>query len=233
MSFTPQISNPNNNSTPATEIQLSDRLITNKELKDFFVELPKRLELVEESEDTIMNLEITNVINDVNKMKNDLENLKPDVENINERLTELDETMGEKQISGSVQYRLNEIWTTIFDQGGLIEFITDVQDDYLDVKNNVIPDLQSDVNYNGTRLNSQAETMYEIEKDVTDVKNKLTQIDVNTAEMNVIKAQIASMTAQIEQIRTECNNKLATCFNAIEALDDQFQLLKKAVANLQ
>ena len=227
--FTPQISNPNKNNVPATEIQLGDRLITNSQLKDFFVELPKRVELVEESEDTIKNLEIANFINDVEKCVDDVGYLKEDCDNLNERVTGLSEMMGEKTITGTVQYRLNEISDLIYNSEGMIWMINELNDGVVYVENNLIPEIRTDVNYNTDRLNSHTETLLEIENDVSDVKNKLTQIDVNTAEMKVVQAQVVSMLAQIEQIRTECNNKLATCFNAIEAIDEQLQTLKKTV----
>ena len=227
--FTPQISNPNKNNTPATEIQLGDRLITNSQLKDFFVELPKRVELVEESEDTIKNLEIANFINDVEKCVDDVGYLKEDCDNLNERVTGLSEMMGEKTISGTVQYRLNEISDLIYNSEGMIWMINELNDGVVYIENNLIPEIRTDVNYNTDRLNSHTETLLEIENDVSDVKNKLTQIDVNTAEMKVVQAQVVSMLAQIEQIRTECNNKLATCFNAIESIDEQLQALKKTV----
>ena len=227
--FTPQISNPNKNNVAATEIQLGDRLITNSQLKDFFVELPKRLELVEEADDTANNVDVMTLVNDVEKNKTDIEYLKPDVENINERLTELDGLMGEKTITGTVQYRLNEISELIYNSEGMIWMINELNDGVVYIENNLIPEIRTDVNYNTDRLNSHTETLLEIENDVSDVKNKLTQIDVNTAEMKVVQAQVVSMLAQIEQIRTECNNKLATCFNAIEAIDEQLQTLKRTV----
>ena len=227
--FTPQISNPNKNNVAATEIQLGDRLITNSQLKDFFVELPKRVELVEESEDTIKNLEIANFINDVEKCVDDVGYLKEDCDNLNERVTGLSEMMGEKTITGTVQYRLNEISDLIYNSEGMIWMINELNDGVVYIENNLIPEIRTDVNYNTDRLNSHTETLLEIENDVSDVKNKLTQIDVNTAEMKVVQAQVVSMQAQIEQIRTECNNKLATCFNAIEAIDEQLQTLKRTV----
>ena len=227
--FTPQISNPNKNNVAATEIQLGDRLITNSQLKDFFVELPKRVELVELADDTANNVDVMALVNDVEKNKTDIEYLKPDVENINERLTELDSLMGEKTITGTVQYRLNEISDLIYNSEGMIWMINELNDGVVYIENNLVPEIRTDVNYNSDRLISHTETLLEIENDVSDVKNKLTQIDVNTAEMKVVQAQVVSMLAQIEQIRTECNNKLATCFNAIEAIDEQLQALKKTV----
>ena len=129
MCFTPKINNPIRNNIPATEIQLDDRLITNKELKDFFLNTPKRLDIIEKSDDVSDNLDVLALVDDVAKCITDVEELQEGNKIINESLDELQTLMGEQQISGTVQYRISEVWNSVFGSDGLITFITDVNDE--------------------------------------------------------------------------------------------------------
>ena len=47
MTFPSNIQNPNKQATPATEIRLKDRLLTNDQISNFFIEIPKRLEIID------------------------------------------------------------------------------------------------------------------------------------------------------------------------------------------
>ena len=216
--FTPKITNPIKNNVPATEIQLNDRLITNNELKDFFVNIPKRIEIIEKADDVSDNLDALALTNDVNDCKSNIDDLQEDVTTISESIDELQEMMGAKSISGTVQYRLNEIWNVIYGTDGLIEYITEVQDDYLNTKNNDLVEMKSDIDYNKSKIEDHDDVLDEHLDRIIDVENKCAQIDVNEAEVKVMQAQIKSMQAQIEQIRTECNNYLSECWKAIDAL---------------
>ena len=74
--FTPQIYNPNPKAIPATELQIKDRIITNNELKDFFTNIPKRLDLIENADDVSNELDVLALTDDVNKNKNDITEIK-------------------------------------------------------------------------------------------------------------------------------------------------------------
>ena len=141
--FTPKITNPIKNNVPATEIQLNDRLITNNELKDFFINIPKRLDIIELADDVSDNLDALALTSDVDECKSNISELQDDIKTISDSVESLQNLMGEKLISGTVQYNVKQLWDVVFGTEGLIEYITDVQDDYLDTKNNVIPEIQS------------------------------------------------------------------------------------------
>ena len=107
MTFPSNIQNPNKQATPATEIRLKDRLLTNDQISNFFIEIPKRLEIVELADDTANNINVLEITNDVKKCVDDMENLKDDVQANKDNILELDSLMGERLISGTVQYWLS------------------------------------------------------------------------------------------------------------------------------
>ena len=225
MCFTAKINNPIKNNTPATEIQLDDRLITNKELKDFFLNTPKRLDIIEKSDDVSDNLDVLALVDDVAKCITDVEELQEGNKIINESLDELQTLMGERQISGTVQYRLNEVWNSVFGTDGLITFITDVHDELINTKNIDLPNMQHEINSNTDSITLQKDAMDEHDKRILVVENKTTQIDVNTANIEVIRSLVNSLQAQIEQIRSECNNTLASYEARIIALEQRTGLI--------
>lgn len=222
--FTPKISNPIKNNIPATEIQLNDRLITNNELKDFFINIPKRLDIIEAADDVSDNLDALVLTNDVNKNKEEISDLKEDVKTINDAVDELNEMMGAKYISGTVQFRLNEIWNTIFGTEGLVEYITDVNDDVVNIKNIDIVNMQSELNDHESTINDHKELIDLYGQKILNVENKTAQIDVNTANVEVIRSLVNSLQAQIEQIRAECNNTLASYNSRLLAIEEQIGL---------
>ena len=233
MTFTPKIANPNKFATPATEIRLKDRLITNEQLTNFFNEIPKRLEIVELADDTANNADVLTLASDVAECKSAVEGFQESINTINESTTELQELMGEKLISGTVQYRLNQVWDAIYSNDGIAWMCTEFSDDLVHLQNNELPEIHSDLGRAFTTNESQWEYINEHETKINDIKNKLTQIDVNTADMKVVQAQVASMQAQIEQIRTECNNNIANCMNSLEALTERVDLMKAKLDQLQ
>ena len=227
MTFTPKIANPNKDATPATEIRLKDRLITNDQLTDFFNEIPKRLEIVEAADDTANNMDVLIFEERLNDCEGTVNDLQESLETLNESTTELQEIMGQRIIHGTVQYRLNEVWDAVFNaDGGIIWMCTELSDDLVHIQNTTIPEIQNDLNQVIDTNTSQWEYLTDHEKKINAIDNKLTQIDVNTADMKVVQAQVISMQAQIEQIRTECNNNIANCMNAIEALTEKVDLMK-------
>ena len=227
MTFTPKIANPNKYATPATEIRLKDRLVSNDQLTDFFNEIPKRIEIVEKADDTSNNLDVLALVDDLAKCITDVGELQESIETLNESTTELQEIMGQRIIHGTVQYRLNEVWDAVFNaDGGIIWMCTEFSDDLVHIQNTTIPEFQNDLNQVIDTNTSQWEYLTDHEKKINAIDNKLTQIDVNTADMKVVQAQVISMQAQIEQIRTECNNNIANCMNAIEALTEKVDFMK-------
>ena len=134
--------------------------------------------------------------------------------------------MGEREMEGTVQSRLNDIQETIYGDDGMIIAFVNTEANVNNIQNNILPDMKSDLNQAFTTNENQWEYINDHEKKIKDIDNKLTQIDVNTADMKVVQAQVKSMQAQIEQIRTECNNNIANCMNAIEALTEKVDLMK-------
>lgn len=216
--FTPKITNPIKNNVPATEIMLNDRLITNNELKDFFINIPKRLDIIELADDVSDNLDALALTSDVDECKSNISELQEDIKTISDSVESLQNLMGEKLISGTVQYNVKQLWDVVFGTEGLIEYITDVQDDYLDTKNNVIPEIQSAIESIKDELKSLNEFKDSIDKRVLAVENKITNIDVITAQNNLLSAQI-------EQIRSECNNTLASYNSRLLAIEERIGLV--------
>ena len=216
--FTPKIKNPIKGGVLATEILLNDRLITNDQLEEFFINIPKRIDLIENAADVSDNLDAFALSNDVEQNKSNIIELQGDVKNNNNAIERLENLMGEKLISGTVQWNLDKLWDTVFGTEGLIEYITDVHDDVINIKNNDLVNMQEGIDSNKSSIDEITETLEDHIKRIVEVENKASQIDVNTADVKVMQAQIQSMQAQIEQIRTECNNYLTECWKAIDAL---------------
>ena len=233
MSFPAKINNPNPGNTPATEIQLDDRLITNSQLKDFFIEIPKRLEIVELADDTANNINVLEITNDVKKCVDDMENLKDDVQANKDNILELDSLMGERLISGTVQYWLSWFHQICDDEKLGFNARCTMLEEYNSYLDEVeLENIKTKIHENAIKIADHGERLDEFETDLVTVKNKITQIDVNSAEMKVVQAQVASMQAQIEQIRTECNNRIANCFNGLEQLNEKVDLLIAKVDSL-
>ena len=217
MCYTPKIYSPIKSANVCTEIQLKDRLLTNNELTDFFINIPKRIETIEIASDVSDNLDAFALANDVTKNKDDISEIKDDIKTINDAIEELEYVMGEKLISGTVQYRLNELWNTIFATEGLYDVMMDLNDDLCNTKNVDLVNMQKEIDSNTSSSKSNTDEIKDHAKRVLDVENKSAQIDVNTAYFKVVEAKI-------DQLRTEINNEIEEIWKAIRVLQDYLDI---------
>lgn len=217
--FTPKIYNPIPNNTPCTEILLKDRLITNDQLRTFFIDLPKRLDLIEQSDDVSNELDVLALTNDVEKNKSDIESIKDDIDLIGELATETQEQIGDKELTGSINFNLAKVYNTLFDDGGLFEVVFEINDEFATLTVITIPEMQSELNAHEVNIVNNNNSINKLKDDVLMLQNLTTQIDVNTSNINVLNALVASMNSQIEQIRTECNNKIQALEERIAKLE--------------
>lgn len=213
MCFTPKIYSPSKTANVCTEIQLKDRLLTNNDLTEFFINIPKRIDTIEIASDVSDNLDAFALANDVTKNKDDISEIKDDIKTINDAVEELEYVMGEKLISGTVQYNLNEVWNTLFGTENLIDFITDVNDDLCNTKNIDLVNMQKEIDSNTSSSKTNTDAIKDHAKRLLDVENKSAQIDVNTAYFKVVEAKI-------EQVRTEFNNVIDELWKAVNVLRD-------------
>ena len=213
MCYTPKIYSPSKTANVCTEIQLKDRLLTNNDLTDFFINIPKRLDTIETASDVSDNLDAFALSNDVAKNKDDISELKEDIKTANDAIESLENSMGEKLISGTVQYNVNELWNTVFGTEGLIDFITDVNDELCNTKNIDLVNMQKEIDSNTSSSKSNTDSIKDHAKRLLDVENKSAQIDVNTAYFKVVEAKI-------EQLRTEINNVIDELWKAVNVLRD-------------
>ena len=217
--FVPRIYNPIPNNTPCTEILLKDRLITNDQLRDFFLNIPKRLDLIEKSDDVANELDVLALTNDVEKNKSDIESIKDDVDLIGDLVTDLNADLGDKQLSGSINSNLAKVYNTLFDDGGLFEVVFEINDEFANLTVVTIPEMQSELDAHETNIVNNNNSINKLKEDVLTLENLCTQIDVNSSNISVINALVASMNSQIEQIRTECNNKIQALEERIAKLE--------------
>ena len=221
MTFTARISNPIKGSVPATEIMLKNRLLTNDELTDFFNNTTKRLDVIEKADDTSNNLDVLTIVNDVNDCKTGVENLQDDVKLISDSLEELNNNLGEKTLSGTINSRLHEVWEVVYGTEGLIWMITEIGDDVVNIQQTDLVNINKELTTHQTNINNHKETLDEYDKRILKVENASAQIDVNKADIDVIRALAYSLQTQIEQIRSECNNTLASYEARIAALEQR------------
>ena len=213
MCYTPKIYSPIKTANVCTEIQLKDRLLTNNDLTDFFINIPKRIETIETASDVSDNLDAFALSNDVTKNKDDISEIKDDIKTINDAIEELEYMMGEKLIAGSVQYNVNELWNNVFGTDGLIESFIALNDDVCNTRNIDLVNMQKEIDSNTSSSKSNTDEIKDHAKRLLDVENKSAQIDVNTAYFKVVEAKI-------EQVRTEINNVIEEIWKAINVLRD-------------
>ena len=217
--FTPKIYNPIPNNTPATEILLKDQLITNDQLKDFFTNIPKRLDLIENADDVSNELDVLALTNDVTKNKSDIIEMKNDIDLIGEIATETQAQLGDSELPGTINSNLAKAYNTLFDDGGLFEMTFEINDELATVTVVTIPEMQSQLDAHEINIVNNTNSINQLKSDVLTLENLTTQIDVNTSNINVLNALVASMNSQIEQIRTECNNKIQALEERIAKLE--------------
>ena len=63
--FPSEIYNPNPKAVPATQLQIGNEIITNNELKKFFKDIPKRLDLIENADDVSKELDVAALVQTV------------------------------------------------------------------------------------------------------------------------------------------------------------------------
>ena len=226
MCFTPQIYSPNKNSNICTEIQLNDRLITNNELKEFFINIPKRIELIELADDVSDNLDAFALVNDVEQCKQDITEANNAIELMNDNIDEINAKLGGTHISGTITENLKQVWDTLFAGDNLIDYVIGIEDTALEMKNIELPKIMDSIDDNESNINMNTESIDELKRRVLALENLCTQIEVNTAKIEVATALVNSMEAQLEQIRSEVNNTLSSFNNKISVLENRVEALE-------
>lgn len=221
MSFVPTISNPIKNNIPATEILLNDRLITNNELKKFFIGIPQRLDVIERADDVSDNIDVLALTDDVEKNKEDITKANDAIDLINDNVTEIEERLGDTHISGTVTYRLKEIVDLLYGTDNLIEYVIGVEETALDLKNEELPTMQAAIDAHETNITTNMNSINILKQQVLTLENLCTQIDVNTSNIGVLNSLVTSINSQIEQVRFEMNNTLASFENRLKALENK------------
>ena len=120
--FTPQIYNPNPKAIPATELQIKDRIITNNELKDFFTNIPKRLDLIENADDVSNNIDVLELTETIESNTKKIDELNDDLELTTQNVQELLENVGidDYTSGGTLNKRVNKLWQAVMNEGALI-----------------------------------------------------------------------------------------------------------------
>ena len=221
MTFTARISNPIKGSTPASEIMLKNRLLTNDELTEFFNNTTKRLDVIEKAEDVSNNLDVLAITEDVDILKSRVDFLREDVDVNNKNIDEINRHLGEPQMGGTINSRLYDVWEMVFRPDGLIYMINEIGDEVVNINNVELVNINNNLTQHQTEINDHKETLDEYDRRILKVENASAQIDVNKAEIEVIRALANSLQTQIEQIRSECNNTLASYEARIAALEER------------
>jgi len=221
MTFTARISNPIKGSTPASEIMLKNRLLTNDELTEFFNNTTKRLDVIEKAEDVSNNLDVLAITEDVDTLKSRVDSLREDVDVNNNNIDEINTLLGEPQIGGTIHSNLYDVWHVVFAPDGLIYMINAIGDDVVNINNVELVNINNNITQQQAEINDHKETLDEYDRRILTVENASAQIDVNKANIEVIRSLVNSLQAQIEQIRSECNNTLASYEARIAALEER------------
>lgn len=220
--FTATVNNPIKYNIPATEILLNDRLITNDDLKRFFIEIPKRIDLIEKADDVSDNLDALALTNDVQKNKEDLIEVNEAIKLINDNLVEIDTKIGDSYIRGNITSWISRTDDILYGTGGnMLDYLMGIEETALELKNEVIPNIEAAVDAHEVNITSNINSINLLQQQVLTLENLCSQIEVNAANITVINSLVASMNAQIEQVRFEMNNTLASFENRLKALENK------------
>ena len=220
--FTPQIYNPNPKAIPATELQIKDRIITNNELKDFFTNIPKRLDLIENADDVSNNIDVLELTETIDSNTKKIDELNDDLEFTTQNVQELLENVGidDYTSGGTLNKRVNKLWQAVMNEGALMTMVFEHDDELANLNSTIIPNINEELNSHQNTMDQINEKIQDLERHMLNCDNKSTQIEVNTAA-------ITTNEQKINQLRTESNNNYNYLMDYISSLEQQIKELKE------
>lgn len=217
------IYNPNPRATPATEILLSDRLLTNEMVTDFFNNIPERIKAIENATAVSGELELAGMDERINILDQYLDKTMENVGDISEEISSIYEIIGYKNFEQNIYELLTIHNKAIYgdtsssaegDQG-LEEFT--MSNYSMGLKNEkAIKNLTNQNTSEHTAINTR----------ITQVENRVTTNEIDANKLESVETAVEQLQSKVKAFdETKLDEYYKKVDNVKNTVDDNVQRL--------